>query len=198
LQPGTKVVLGEGPRFVDGLVWWYLPAYGGWIAEGDPNGLALLSSQPPAIEPQIPRLFHPVGEPQSRRVTQQFGENPDAYKRFVYDGVPLRGHNGIDFGTPMMTPIHAVDDGTVMETGDEGKEGFGKYIKIKHAWGESLYAHLERVGVTRNEPVRGNQIIGLSGNTGNSTGPHLHFGMRKNGYVRTDGWGGYSNALPYL
>lgn len=152
----------------------------------------------PPTPVKVPALVHPVGDARYRRVTQVFGVNGDYYKQFKVDGVPLKGHNGVDFGTPVGTPIIAVDDGTVVEVHDEGAYGYGKYVKLVHSWGESLYAHLDHQDVPRGAKVIRGVQVGLSGNTGNSTGPHLHFGLRVHPFNRQDGWGGYSDPLPYL
>lgn len=129
---------------------------------------------------------------QKFRITQKFAERPEAYKRFG-----LRGHNGLDFGCPVGTPVVAVDDGTVAEVADDPK-GYGLYIKLKHVWGESLYAHLSRRVVVAGGTITRGALLGLSGNTGNSTGPHLHFAVRFKPYNRKDGWGGFSDPLPHL
>ena len=131
------------------------------------------------------------------RMSQGFGGNAAFYGQFSYDGVPLKGHNGLDFAIPNGTEIVAVDDGTVMEIGFEAN-GFGNYVKLRHRWGESLYAHLESKKVKETDAVKAGDVVGLSDNTGASTGPHLHFGIRLNGYSRKDGWGGFSNPEPYL
>lgn len=142
-------------------------------------------------------LAHPVENPRFRYITQYFGENPNYYQRYSYDGVPLKGHNGLDFGTPVASVIVAVDAGTVIEMAND-EDGYGLYVKMKHIWGESLYAHLSKQLVTVGQAIKKGQSVGLSGNTGVSTGPHLHFGLRINPYSRNDGWGGYSDPLPYL
>lgn len=69
---------------------------------------------------------------------------------------------------------------------------------LHHAWGESIYAHLSSVGVVVGQNVGRGERLGVSGNTGNSSGPHLHFAVRINPYRRGDGWGGYRDPLPYL
>lgn len=142
-------------------------------------------------------LIHPVANEIYRRVTQPFGVNGSYYSQFKVDGVPLKGHNGVDFGTPVNTPIVAADEGVVIEQFND-INGYGKYIKLKHHWGETLYAHLDDYMVKVGDKVHPGQIVGLSGNTGNSTGPHLHFGMRLNPYNRQDGWGGYIDPLPFV
>jgi murein DD-endopeptidase MepM/ murein hydrolase activator NlpD len=130
-------------------------------------------------------------------IAQLWGENPGFYSKFAYDGVALRGHNGIDFLTPIGTQLYAVDGGEVTQVGFEDG-GFGNYILIRHLWGESIYAHLSSTAVTPGQAVARSQYIGASGNSGGSTGPHLHFAIRNNPYQRTDGWGGFSDPLPYL
>jgi hypothetical protein len=125
------------------------------------------------------------------RISQYFGENPANYAQFG-----LLGHNGIDFACPVGTRVYSCATGVVREVAYDAK-GYGNYIKIEHSWGESIYAHLSAFHVKVNESV-GIQGIGLSGNTGNSTGPHLHFGIRIKPYSRLDGWNGHSDPYPYL
>lgn len=146
----------------------------------------------------MPRLVHPVVNSEFRKITQIFGVNRSRYSHFKVDGVSLLGHNGIDFGTPVDTPIQAVAEGRVVEVADEGDKGYGRYVKLSHPWGESLYAHLSIHRVSVGDRVVAGQIIGLSGNTGNSTGPHLHFGLRVSPFNRRDGWGGFTDPLPHL
>lgn len=126
------------------------------------------------------------------RISQYFGENPAAYAKFN-----LRGHNGIDFAVPVGTDIFVCDAGTVKEVGND-VNGYGNYVKVLHWWGESLYAHLSYISVKIDDTLNQGQPIGLSGNTGNSTGPHLHFGIRILPYSRADGWNGHSDPYPYL
>lgn len=152
------------------------------------------SPQKPAI---VPALAFPVLSTLYRRITQEYGVNGDYYSRFKVDGVPLRGHNGVDFGTPVGTVIVAVDGGRVVEVAND-PTGYGLYVKISHVWGETLYAHLQGANVIVNERVTKGEQIGASGNSGNSTGPHLHFGMRVAPFNRADGMGGYIDPLPYL
>lgn len=138
-------------------------------------------------DPRVPLPFSGT-----HRLTQGFGENPSIYAKL---GLP--GHNGIDWGMPVGTPILAVDSGKVIvKTEDE--QGFGRYIKLQHDWGQSLYAHLSEFKVNKNKNVSQGDVIGLSGNTGFSTGPHLHFGMRVKPYKTDDGWNGYTNPQRFL
>ncbi|MFE2426735.1 peptidoglycan DD-metalloendopeptidase family protein [Streptomyces sp. NPDC059373] len=86
-------------------------------------------------------------------------------------------HTGQDFAVPVGTPVHAVGDGLVIVAGCG--DGFGNQIVIQHACGYyTHYAHLSRLDVEPGDRVRTGDRIGLSGNSGNSTGPHLHFEVR--------------------
>lgn len=131
------------------------------------------------------------------RLSQGWGKRPSFYAQITYGGVPLKGHNGLDFGTPEGTALLAAADGTVSRIGWEPK-GFGNYLILTHAWGESLYAHLEQIDVTKGAKVAVGEPLGLTGNSGLSTAPHLHFGIRIAPYHITDGWGGFSDPTPFL
>lgn len=89
-------------------------------------------------------------------------------------------HTGIDYRAAIGTPVLASRDGVISETGVLGN--YGLYIIIKHEGGyETVYSHLSKVNVKVNDRVISGQIIAESGNTGISTGPHLHFEIRKGG-----------------
>ena len=77
-------------------------------------------------------------------------------------------------------PIYAAFDGKIRVVADQGRrKGYGKYVVIRHDNGlETIYGHLSKQLVIENEYVRSGQPIGLGGNTGRSTGPHLHFETR--------------------
>ena len=91
-----------------------------------------------------------------------------------------RAHHGTDFGAKRGTPILSSADGRVIFAGRLG--GYGKVVKIRHKDNYmTLYAHQSRIKVKVGEDVKQGQIIGYVGNTGRSTGPHLHFGLYKNG-----------------
>lgn len=105
------------------------------------------------------------------RVTSLFGMR----KHPVLDGV-VRQHKGVDFGCPEGTPVFASADGVIAFAGPHG--GHGNYVKIRH--GETLetaYAHLSGwpAGTVVGTPVRQGQVVAFSGNTGTSSGPHLHY-----------------------
>lgn len=111
-------------------------------------------------------------------ITQYFGNTPFASKNpQVYNG---SGHNGIDLGVPEGSGIYSAADGVVVGTGNTDSScsgvSYGKWILIKHNNGLStLYAHLSSIQVSEGQAVTVGQKIALSGNTGYSTGPHLHF-----------------------
>ena len=153
-------------------------------------------------------------------ITQYFGNTPFASQNpQVYNG---SGHNGVDFGVRTGTPIYSAGAGIVTGVGntDTACNGvsYGKWILIRHANGLStLYAHLSIVHVTPGEKVTTRQKIALSGNTGYSTGPHLHFTVYASDSVHISGpneykskicgtnlimplapRGGYLNPLSYL
>ena len=91
-----------------------------------------------------------------------------------------RGHEGIDLAGPVGTPIYATGDGVVTYAG--WMRGYGNLIKIQHALGtETRYGHLSRIGVKVGQKVSRNSLIGAMGNTGRSTGPHLHYEVRVDG-----------------
>jgi len=108
-------------------------------------------------------------------VTQYFGNTAFAQSG-GYNG---SGHNGIDFRASVGTPVLASLTGVVQGTGNTDVGGcysYGKWVLIKHSNGLStLYAHLSVISVSPGQNVATSDIIGYSGNTGYSTGPHLHY-----------------------
>lgn len=89
-------------------------------------------------------------------------------------------HTGIDYALSYGSPIYASDGGTVTYSGWSG--GYGYMIRINHGNGyETIYAHCSRLAVSSGKKVAKGQVIAYVGSTGNSTGPHLHFEIRKNG-----------------
>ncbi|MDX2012770.1 MAG: M23 family metallopeptidase [Myxococcaceae bacterium] len=89
-------------------------------------------------------------------------------------------HNGVDYGTPIGTPVWAASDGTVTRAGWD--QGGGNMVCLKHVMSfETCYLHLSKINVHVGERVAQKHVVGESGNTGLSTGPHLHYGMKRGG-----------------
>lgn len=111
----------------------------------------------------------------SGRITQRQGEVSRLYKG--------RPHNGLDIGAPIGTPVYAAEDGVAAAVDNNDRNyyrryQYGKYIFIKHNNNMStLYAHLSKQTIRVGDSVKRGDLIGYSGNTGYSTGPHLHFGV---------------------
>lgn len=105
-------------------------------------------------------------------ITQKYGE--------VIPGVTVNNkpHTGIDYGCPMHTKILASNDGEVMAVGWD-LTGYGFRVILRHPDGmATLYGHLDSISVNAGDKVKQGQEIGISGDTGNATGPHLHFEAR--------------------
>ncbi len=92
-------------------------------------------------------------------------------------------HNGLDFRAPIGTEVYATGDGQVVIAGYNG--GFGKCVEIDHDYGfKTIYGHLSEIMVTDGQNIKRGDLIGMSGNTGTSTGPHLHYEIRQYGKVK--------------
>jgi murein DD-endopeptidase MepM/ murein hydrolase activator NlpD len=113
-------------------------------------------------------------------VTQGFGCTPYAFEPVDRSCASGHVHTGIDLAVPLGTPVHAALDGTVHVV--VSTTGYGVHVILDHGGGlTTLYAHLESVTVHDGDEVDGGDVIGLAGSTGNSTGPHLHFEVRRDG-----------------
>ena len=105
-----------------------------------------------------------------------------------YDYTPETNHFGIDIGGVQGNPIYAADSGVVVYAG-WNDYGYGEMIVIDHGYGwQTLYAHLSQINVSCGQEVFKGDTIGLMGNTGVSTGPHLHFEMRSDEFGRVNPW----------
>jgi murein DD-endopeptidase MepM/ murein hydrolase activator NlpD len=119
-------------------------------------------------------------------ITQYFGKT-NASKRLYVSG----SHNGVDFRASLGTKVLASLSGVVWGTGDTDKYpgcySFGKWVMVKHPNGLStIYAHLSSIKVSEGQTVSTGDVIGFSGNTGYSTGPHLHLGVYATEGVRIE------------
>jgi murein DD-endopeptidase MepM/ murein hydrolase activator NlpD len=139
---------------------------------------------------------------------QLWSDNADYYGQWNYNGVPLKGHPGVDFLMDAGSDILATDAGRVVEISVE-RDGLERYLKIEHRWGESVYALLGEIHVESGQSVsRGEVVASLpedypdsSDNPGASNRPgkrSFHFAVRIQPFNRYDGWGGFSDPLPYL
>ncbi len=119
-------------------------------------------------------------------ITQKFGKT-NASKRLYVSG----SHNGVDFRASVGTPVKASLYGVVVGTGDtdvyKNCYSFGRWVMIKHPNGLStIYAHLSVIKAYVGQEVKTGDVIGLSGNTGYSTGAHLHLGLYATDGVRIE------------
>lgn len=119
-------------------------------------------------------------------ITQKFGRT-NASKRLYVSG----SHNGVDFRASVGTPVKSTLSGVVIGTGNtdlySGCYSFGKWVMVKHPNGlATIYAHLSVIKVNSGQEVKTGDILGLSGNTGYSTGPHLHLGVYASQGVRIE------------
>ena len=90
-------------------------------------------------------------------------------------------HTGMDFTAPVGTEIHATGSG-VVENAEKGGQGYGNEVLIRHGYGyETLYGHMSKIIVRSGQKVNRGDLIGYVGNSGTSTGPHLHYEVHKNG-----------------
>lgn len=184
--------LADADRIVPGQVIVFGPAAPGEVvamAETAPPDLAVESL---AARPAVAALAE-------RRPSEgvRDASRPAAWHR-ILDGVarlsspfglrnhPITGqrhfHAGIDVAAPSGTRVRPLRPGVVTFSGTQG--GYGNTVIVRHADGiETLYAHLENNLVKAGDHVRLDTALGLVGSTGRSTGPHLHFEVRRNGHV---------------
>ncbi len=101
------------------------------------------------------------------------------YRRDPFTG-RIKMHEGLDIAGPIGTPVYATADGVVIKA--EWHHGYGKLVEIDHGYGyHTRYGHLSQIYVHVGQKVRRGQKIGAMGNTGRSTGPHLHYEVRVGG-----------------
>ncbi|WP_324288957.1 M23 family metallopeptidase [Hoeflea ulvae] len=117
----------------------------------------------------------PIGIPApGAEITSKFGNRRDPFLG------RLAFHGGIDFRVKSGTPVYSTASGKVVHAGRNG--GYGKMVEIQHGNGlTTRYAHLSSVSVNKGDVVTIGTRIGKSGSTGRSTGPHLHYEVRRNG-----------------
>ena len=111
----------------------------------------------------------------SRRITSPYGKRPSP------GGIGSRFHKGIDIGGVGYTSeVHAAKDGTVIVS--QYSSSYGNYVVVSHGSGNTtLYAHMSSRKVSVGQKVKQGDVLGITGSTGHSTGPHLHFEITENG-----------------
>ena len=121
----------------------------------------------------IPAI-QPVKKEDLKRMASGYGWRTDPFTK------ARKKHEGMDFTAQIGTPVYATGDGVVTRA-DQASAGYGKHIRIDHGFGyKTLYAHLSKYNVKKNQKVKRGDLIGFVGNTGRSQGPHLHYEVLKN------------------
>ena len=129
--------------------------------------------------------YEPSGEPLKKAFLKsplRFTRVSSSFSRARFHPVlhRTRAHNGTDLAAGHGTPVRAIGHGTVVTAGTQG--GYGKLVVIRHANGyTSYYGHLSKILVRGGQRVSQSDLVGLVGSTGLATGPHLHYGIMKNG-----------------
>jgi murein DD-endopeptidase MepM/ murein hydrolase activator NlpD len=133
-------------------------------------------------------------------ITQYFGANSNFYVKYG-----MKGHNGVDFRTRFIDSplghreILAVNDGVVSRVVVAKSGGYGTYVQIQHPDGSmTIYGHQYKPHVVVGCAVKAGDVIGITDNTGDSSGPHLHLGYRPKNFDINNGFKGYVDPLPFL
>ncbi len=122
----------------------------------------------------IPAI-QPVKNEDLKRMASGYGMRSDPFTKI------RKMHWGMDFSAPKGTPVYATGDGVVVRA-DDRATGYGNHIEIDHGYGyTSLYAHLYKYNVKKNQKVRRGELIGFVGSTGRSEAPHCHYEVHKDG-----------------
>ena len=121
----------------------------------------------------IPAIF-PLKETEVKYISSFFGYRPDPIYKVQ------KFHGGIDFSALMGTETYATGDGVVVEV-ERSQWGYGNMVTVDHGFGyKTRYAHLQKAAVRRGQKVKRGQLIGFIGDTGKTTGVHLHYEVLKN------------------
>ncbi len=148
----------------------------------------------PIISPFSISLQHPFAG--SYPTSYGFGQrSPNSYISLMQSLFGVDAHDGLDFAMPIGTEILSASAGTIISA---GPGLYGTTIQIEHSWGVSYYGHLSDTSVQAGDKVKVGQIIGYSGNSGVTTGPHLHFGIRPVSPNLLNGYHGMIDPAPYL
>ncbi len=116
----------------------------------------------------------PVGSPLDGKINSGFGYRKDPFRSSI------GFHSGVDIDAKFGDPVVATADGVVKKTGWQGS--YGKTVVLQHEDGfETIYGHLSKISVEEGQKVKVGEVIGKAGNTGRSTGTHLHYEVLKDG-----------------
>ncbi|MDG1730686.1 MAG: M23 family metallopeptidase [Algibacter sp.] len=136
--------------------------------------IAILAREKEKLLAAIPAI-QPVSNEDLTRMASGYGMRSDPFTKV------RKMHWGMDFTAPRGTPVYASGDG-VVERANSNSSGYGKHIRIDHGYGyTSLYAHLYKYNVRRNQKIKRGDLIGFVGSTGRSEAPHLHYEIFKDG-----------------
>ena len=136
--------------------------------------IATLAKEKEKLLAAIPAI-QPVSNEDLTRMASGYGMRSDPFTKY------RKMHWGMDFTAPRGTPIYASGDG-IVKRADSRSTGYGKHIRIDHGYGyTSLYAHLYKYNVRKNQQVKRGDLIGFVGSTGRSQAPHLHYEINKDG-----------------
>lgn len=121
----------------------------------------------------IPAIF-PVRETEVKYISSSYGHRPDPIYKVT------KFHSGIDFSAPLGTEVFATGDGVVCNV-EASLWGYGNMVIVDHGYGyQTRYAHLQKAAVRKGQKVKRGQCVGFVGNSGKTTGVHLHYEVRKN------------------
>ena len=138
------------------------------------DDIAILAEDKEKFLSTIPAI-QPVKNEDLTRMASGYGMRSDPFTK------ARKMHWGMDFTAPRGTPIYASGDG-VVKRADASATGYGKHIRIDHGYGYvSLYAHMYKYNVKKNQKVKRGDLIGFVGSTGRSEAPHLHYEIFKDG-----------------
>ncbi|MBI4789888.1 MAG: M23 family metallopeptidase [Chloroflexi bacterium] len=139
---------------------------------------------PGGAKPYVARVVHAIGGPIPSSAARGTGHFGWPVSGRITQGFGIARHTGVDIGAPKGTPVVAADSGYVVAVGCV-PTGYGCSMLINHGNGFSTrYAHLSSFIVDAGSSVKKGQLIARVGNTGNSTGPHLHFEIIQSGVIR--------------
>ena len=137
------------------------------------DSVAVLARNKEEMNARIPAI-QPIALNDFRRISDYYGSRKDPFNGRI------RMHYGMDFTGPLGTEIYATGDGKVVKA-EFNPYGYGNEVVIDHGYGyKTIYAHLRKITVEEGDFVERGEVVGTLGNTGRSTGPHLHYEVRKN------------------